>query len=306
MVIWVKKINQMDNSNLICKKSFFLNYTFSLKLLFFTTLIFAGSFLKSQTVGIPENETEYATVENINYRSLVESANDEYMEERCKLDIYYPVKEKGFTTVIWFHGGGLNSGNKFIPEKLKEKGIAVVAVNYRLNPKVKNPAYIEDAAAAVDWTFNNMKKFGGDISKIVVSGHSAGGYLASMVGLDKKWLAEFGIDANQIAMLVPFSGHTITHFTIRKERGIAGTQPLVDEFAPLYHVRADAPPLVLITGDRNLEILGRYEENAYLWRMMKVAGHKKTKLYELDSFDHGGMASPAYEILLNEIKTLAK
>lgn len=296
----------MNNSNLIWKKSNFSNYAFSLKLLFFTTLIFAVSFLKSQTVEIQKNETEYATVENIKYHSIVESTIDEYMEERCKLDIYYPAKEKGFTTVIWFHGGGINSGNKFVPEKLKEKGIAVVAVNYRLSPKVKNPVYIEDAAAAVAWTFNNIKKFGGDLSKIVVSGHSAGGYLASMVGLDKKWLAEFGIDANKIAMLVPFSGHTITHFTIREERGIAGTQPVVDEFAPLYHVRADAPPLVLITGDRNLEILGRYEENAYLWRMMKVAGHKKTKLYELDSFDHGGMASPAYEILLNEIKTLAK
>jgi acetyl esterase/lipase len=296
----------MNNSNLISKNSIFSNHPFSLKLLFFTTLIFAGSFLKSQTVEIPENETEYATVENINYRSLAESANDEYMAERCKLDIYYPVKEKGFITVIWFHGGGINSGNKFIPEKLKEKGIAVVAVNYRLSPKVKNPAYIEDAAAAVAWTFNNIKKFGGDISKIVVSGHSAGGYLAGMIGLDKKWLAEFGIDANKIAMLIPFSGHTITHFTIRQERGIAGTQPVIDEFAPLYHVRADAPPLVLITGDRDLEILGRYEENAYLWRIMKVADHTKTKLYELDSFDHGGMASPAYEILLNEIKTLSE
>jgi hypothetical protein len=296
----------MNNSNLISKKSIFSNHPFSLKLLFFTTLIFAGSFLKSQTVEIPENETEYATVENISYHSLVKTANDEYMAERCKLDIYYPVKKKDFITVIWFHGGGINSGNKFIPDKLKEKGIAVVAVNYRLSPKVKNPAYIEDAAAAVAWTFNNIKKFGGDVSKIVVSGHSAGGYLASMVGLDKKWLAEYGIDANKIAMLIPFSGHTITHFTIREERGIAGTQPVIDEFAPLYHVRADASPLVLITGDRDLEILGRYEENAYLWRMMKVADHTKTKLYELDSFDHGGMASPAFEILINEIKTLSE
>ncbi len=189
-----------------------------------------------------------------------------------------------------------------IPEKLKKQGIAVVAVNYRLSPKAKCPAYIEDAAAAVAWTFKNIEKYGGDPEKIVVSGHSAGGYLTSMVGLDKKWLAKYNIDANEIAMLVPFSGHCITHMTIRKERGIPDTQPVVDEFAPLYHVRADAPTLILISGDREREMLGRYEENAYMWRMMKVAGHQKTKLYELDSFDHGGMASPAYEILLSEIK----
>ncbi|WP_372949358.1 alpha/beta hydrolase [Mariniphaga sp.] len=275
-----------------------------IKIIFFIPFFLISLFVMSQNNATGEKKLNYITKENISYYSSGESATDEYIAERCKLDIYYPEDIKNFTTVVWFHGGGINSGNKHIPEKLKEKGIAVVAANYRLSPKVKNPAYIQDAAAAVAWTFKNIEKYGGDVSMIVVSGHSAGGYLASMAGLDKKWLAEYGIDANEIAMLVPFSGHTITHFTIREERGIEGSQPVIDEFAPLYHVRADAPPLVLITGDRELEILGRYEENVYLWRMMKVAGHTKTKLYELDGFDHGGMASPAFEILLNEIKTL--
>ncbi len=253
-----------------------------------------------------QEDAGYKILENIPYRTQEEQNNDAYIAERCKLDLYYPTNKKNFITVVWFHGGGITSGNKFIPEKLKEKGIAVVAVNYRLSPKVKCPKYIEDAAATVAWTFNNIKNYGGNPDKIVVSGHSAGGYLTSMVGLDKKWLAEYNIDANKIAMLIPFSGHTITHMTIRKERGIPDTQPVVDEYAPLYHVRADAPPLILITGDREREMLGRYEENVYMWRMMKVAGHTKTKLYELDSFDHGGMASPAFEVLLNEIKVLEK
>ncbi len=249
---------------------------------------------------------EYQVDENIFYRTETEAKQDEYLAERCKLDIYYPSNIKNFTTVVWFHGGGITSGNKEIPEKLKNQGIAVVGVSYRLNPKVTCPTYIEDAAAAVTWTFNNIKKYGGDPSKIVVSGHSAGGYLTSMLGLDKSYLANFNIDANNIAMLIPFSGHTITHFTVRSERGIKGEQAIIDKYAPLFHVRNDAPPLVLITGDRELEMLGRYEENAYLWRMMKVAGHQKTKLYELDSFNHGGMASPAFEVLLNEIKDLTE
>ena len=85
-----------------------------------------------------------------------------------------------------------------------------------------------------------------------------------MIGLDKKWLNVYRIDANRIAGLIPFSAQAITHFTIRKERGIADTQPVVDEYAPLFHVRKDAPPMLLITGDREMEMLGRYEENAYL------------------------------------------
>ena len=248
----------------------------------------------------------YIQKTNIQYRSAEEATSDSYINERCRLDFYYPENVKNFTTVVWFHGGGLEGGEKFIPEIWKNKGIAVVAVNYRLYPKVKCPVYIEDAASSVAWVFNHVAEFGGDPSKIVVSGHSAGGYLASMIGLDKKWLAKHNTDADKIAMLIPFSGHCITHMTIRKESGISDKQPIVDKFAPLFHVRPDAPPLVLITGDREIEMLGRYEENAYMMRMMKIAGHTKTKLYELDGFDHGGMASPGYEILLNEIKTLTQ
>jgi len=124
-----------------------------------------------------------------------------------------------------------------------------------------------------------------------------------MVGLDKKWLKADGIDANSIAGLIPLSGQTITHFEIRKERGIPDTQPVVDEFAPLYHVRADAPPLLLITGDREKEMLGRYEENAYMMRMMKIAGHKQTTLYELQGFGHG-MTEPAFPLVVQEIKRI--
>jgi acetyl esterase/lipase len=250
-------------------------------------------------------ETEYKTKTNINYYDEATNQSDAYIKERCVLDIYYPSNKKNFATVVWFHGGGLEGGEKFIPQELKNKGVCIVSVNYRLYPKVKCPKYIEDASAAVSWVFNNIGSYGGDSTLIFLSGHSAGGYLVSMVGLDKKWLNNHNIDANRIAGLIPFSGHTITHMTIRKERGIKGEQPVVDEYAPLYHVRKDAPPLLLITGDRELEMLGRYEENAYLYRMMKVNGHTDTRIFELDGYGHG-MAEPAYPLILNEIKRICK
>ena len=243
---------------------------------------------------------DYRTETNILYRSGGELTD--YMKERCRLDVYYPTGKNAFATVVWFHGGGLTGGNRSIPEGLREKGIGVVAASYRLSPRVKSPAYIEDAAAAVAWTFCNIERYGGSTNRIFVSGHSAGGYLTSMVGLDKRWLAAQRLDADQIAGLIPFSGHAITHFTIRGERGMDGKQPIVDELAPLYHVRKDAPPLLLITGDRDLELLGRYEENAYLWRMMKEVGHPDTELYELGGFNHGQMAEPAFPLLLRFIR----
>lgn len=248
---------------------------------------------------------QYITEENIPYYSESMAQNDEYIEERCVLDLYYPEGKEGFPTVVWFHGGGLTGGRKFIPEALKEKRMAVVAVNYRLYPKIKAPVYIEDAAAAVAWVLKNIEAYGGDPALVFVSGHSAGGYLASMVGLDQRWLKKHDANANDIAGLIPFSGHTITHFTVREERGIKGTQPIVDDLAPLYHVRKDAPPLLLITGDRELEMMGRYEENAYLMRMMKVVGHPDTRLYEMDGYGHN-MLVPAYPLLINEVRRIVK
>ncbi len=267
--------------------------------------LFLFAFLFLFGVSLSAQKVEYANQLNIPYYDNSVSKSDAYLKERCVLDVYYPKNSKGFATVIWFHGGGLTSGEKELPEALKNQGIAVISVNYRLGPKVVAPKYIEDAAAATAWVFKNISTFGGDTSLIFVSGHSAGGYLATMIGLDKKWLNAQGIDANKIAGLIPFSGQAITHFLVRKERGIPETQPVIDEYAPLFHVRADAPPLLLITGDRELELLGRYEENAYLMRMMKIVGNKNTKLYELDGFGHN-MTEPAFPLLLNEVRRIVE
>ena len=250
------------------------------------------------TAHAQQTAVPYQLVENVSYRP---DSTDPYMAERCVLDVYYPESSDGYPTVVWFHGGGITGGEKFIPNELKEKGLAVVAVNYRLSPRVKAPAYIDDAAAAIAWTFKHIADYGGDPTKIIIAGHSAGGYLIAMVGLDKSWLEKYGEDADKLAGIVDFSGHAITHMTVRAERGIKDTQPIIDEYAPLYHVRDDAPQLVLITGGREIEMLGRYEENAYFYRMMKFVGHKAVSLYELDGFDHGAMAVPAFHILLTYV-----
>jgi acetyl esterase/lipase len=245
---------------------------------------------------------DFLTAADLSYRPT----GEQYAMERCRLDVYYPENATGLPVVVWFHGGGLTGGGKFIPEQLKNSGLVVVAVNYRLLPRAAISDCIDDAAAAVAWTFREAEKFGGDRRKIFVSGHSAGGYLANMIGLDKKWLAGYGVDADSIAALVPFSGQVISHYAYRESKGMEPTQPGIDEFAPLFHVRADAPPVIIVSGDREMELYGRYEETAYFWRMLKVVGHKEAYLYELDGYDHGAMADPAFHILKAHIKTISK
>jgi acetyl esterase/lipase len=251
-------------------------------------------------------QQQYTTQKDISYYADSVSKKDAYIQSQCKLDFYYPKGVKNYATIVWFHGGGITGGSKEIPKALTEKGYAVVGVGYRLSPKAKAPAYINDAAAAVAWVFQHIAQYGGSNQHIYISGHSAGGYLGMMITMDKKYLAAYSIDANRVAGLIPFSGQAITHFTVRQERGIKDTQPIIDEYAPLFHVRADLPPMLLITADREKELLGRYEENAYLLRMMKLVGHKRTRLYELDGYDHGGMAQPAFPLLLNEVAAIEK
>ena len=243
---------------------------------------------------------QYQQVNDIPYTT----SSDAYAQERCKLDVYYPTNQKDAPVVVWLHGGGIEGGNKHIDQELKNSGLVVVAANYRLLPKANIDDILDDAAAAVAWTYKNIEKYGGSHRKIFVAGHSAGGYLLDMIGLDKKWLAKYGVDADSLAALVPFSGQCITHYNIRKQQGIGPLQATIDQYAPLTYVRADAPPIVIISGDRELELYGRYEEQAYFWRMLKLAGHKDVTLYEMQGYDHGAMPQPAYKILKDHIRRL--
>lgn len=232
------------------------------------------------------------------------TSTDAYAQERCKLDVYYPTVQRDVPVVVWFHGGGLEGGNKHIDAELRDCGLMVVAVNYRLLPKATIDDCIGDAAAAVAWTFRHCAEYGGSPRKIFVAGHSAGGYLTDMIGLDKTWLQKYGIDADSIAGLAPFSGQCITHYNVRKQQDIGPLQPTIDKYAPLSFLRADAPPVIVISGDRELELYGRYEEQAYFWRMLKLVGHPDVTLYEMQGYDHGAMARPAYHILKQHIKRL--
>jgi len=248
-----------------------------------------------------QQRQQYQQVNDIPYTASA----DAYAQERCKLDIYYPVGQKDAPVVVWFHGGGIEGGNKHIDNQLKNSGLVVVAANYRLLPKAPIDDILDDAAAAVAWTYKNIEKYGGSHRKIFVAGHSAGGYLLDIIGLDKRWLAKYGVDADSLAALVPFSGQCITHYNIRKQQGIPPLQATIDQYAPLTYVRPDAPPIVIISGDRELELYGRYEEQAYFWRMLKLSGHKDVTLYEMQGYDHGSMPQPAYKILKDHIRRLS-
>ena len=233
-------------------------------------------------------------------------------DKMCVLDLRTPEGQKGFKTLVYFHGGGLTGGKKTFPAQLNYDRLAVATVSYRLaNKKVKAIDCIHDAAAAVAWVLKNIEKYGGDPGKVYVSGHSAGGYLSAMIALDKKDLAEFGVEPTQLAGVFPISGQMTTHFRILKERladDPNARQFAVDEYAPLYHAsEAKIPDLVLYCGDPAVEWPARVEENLLLAaRLTRVYKHENVKVISIPGCNHGGCLPPSLAIINRQLTAVKK
>lgn len=221
---------------------------------------------------------------------------------RCVLDIQALDEPKNAPVIVWFHGGGLTGGAKHTPPQLLKtplQSTIVVAAGYRLAAQPDNMSAkecIDDATEAVAWVFKNIGKYGGDPTRVFVSGASAGAYLTMMLTMDPKRLRKFGCDYTQIKGIIPLSGQCITHFQIRAEQHIDILQPTIDEYAPLFFANTpNLPPILLVTGDKEMEMAGRTDENAYLRRMLILNGHQDVTHYEIQGYGHD-MAEPAYRL----------
>lgn len=241
----------------------------------------------------PGISQDVEVTQNIFYKSG--SHLSDYERTRCALDLYLPKGASDFPVIVWFHGGGLTAGDKAqetqagISRSLAARGIAVASVNYRLSPQVNFPAYVEDAAASVAWVLDHIEDYGGDSGNVFVSGHSAGGYLAAMVGVDGQFLAAHGHGLDDLAGLMPISGQMVTHATIREERGLPAERPIIDAAAPVFHVSAEAPPFLAIAGSEDNP--ARAEENAYFIAALKSVDHSDASYREFEGRTHGTIVS---------------
>ena len=234
-----------------------------------------------------------------------------------KLDVWYQHDVKTpQPTLVYIHGGGWIFGTKetsvlqFLP--FLEKGWRVVNVEYRMASNSLAPAAVEDTRCALRWVFRNAKQWNFDTSKIVLTGHSAGGHLSLITGMlpDGTGLDNncYGDEKLNVAAIINWYGITDVNDLIQgpnlKNYAVMwmGSQPNAAEIAkrvsPLTYVRAGLPPILTIHGDKDDVV--PYSHAVRLKEALDKA-NVKNELFTIKNGGHGGFTQADYLNAYNEI-----
>ena len=104
--------------------------------------------------------------------------------------------------VLYVHGGGWVKGDKtkvyHLPSWARDRGYMLVSTSYRPVPRTNIDGQVSDVARAIRWVRSNIAAYGGDPSRIVIMGHSAGAHLVSMVAAKKMGGSLRGVIANDV------------------------------------------------------------------------------------------------------------
>ena len=226
--------------------------------------------------------------------------------ERVFVDIFRPKKTTGaHPTVLAIHGGGFRAGKRTsyhpLCIKLAQRGYTCATMSYRLAPRHQFPAPVEDAKAAVRFLRANARKYDIDPHHIGVTGGSAGGHLALMVGLTGPLKVFEGSgphldQSSAVQAVVNFYGPSDFTQSYGKSVDAHEVLPLFlggdllhnrqDHIAssPLYYVTPLAPPILSVHGTKDTYVA--YEQSAWLTSKLLSAG-VDTELETIAGAGHG-------------------
>ena len=206
-------------------------------------------------------------------------------DERQKLDIYAPEgkPDTAYPVLVFYHGGAWRDGERdgygFLGRAFAARGIVTVIADYRKTPKHLFPAFVEDTASSIAWVHANISKYQGNPEKLFIMGHSAGAHIVMMAALDKQWLAAKGLDPSIIKGAVGLAGgYDFLPLTTESSKIALGSWPDLTETQPITYARADAPPLLLLTGDIDTVVKPRNSKSLSA-KMQELGGRQQLKIY---------------------------
>ncbi len=110
-----------------------------------------------------------------------------YGKRELHLDVFRPSGQGKYPALLLLHGGGWRSGNRVmqipLAQMIASHGFVTATVEYRLSPEAIYPAAVYDTKAAIRFMRLHARKYGIDPGKMAISGSSAGGQLAALVGM---------------------------------------------------------------------------------------------------------------------------
>lgn len=243
-----------------------------------------------------------------------------------KLDVYRGWdKPTGCPVLLQIHGGAWIVGTKNeqgvpLMRRVAEKGWVCVSIDYRLSPHATFPDHLIDVKRAIAWIRDHIEEYGGDPSRIVATGGSAGGHLCALVGLtanDPRYQPGFeDVDTSMIAC-VPFYG--VYDFTNRfghwphnglgeilEKQVFKGSLDEVrqayDEASPMSRVHAGAPPFFIMHGTH--DTLVPVEDARQFARLLREVSREPVVYAEIPGAQHAFeiFASPRTDLVLGAVE----
>jgi acetyl esterase/lipase len=208
-------------------------------------------------------------------------------DPRQKLDIYTPKGAAPKATVVFIYGGSWTSGTKslyrFLGQAFAARGYQLVVADYRLYPQVRYPAFVEDSAQALAWTKSNIAAHGGDPSKLILMGHSAGAYNVMMLAVDPQWMAPHGLKPGDALGVIAAAGPlSFNPRETASTKDIFATAGDINAARPVKLAAsgaAGAPPLFLMHGTADTTVMSHNSQN--MTNAVNEQGGRATlKLYE--------------------------
>lgn len=198
--------------------------------------------------------------------------DERYASKPCQLLDWYLPDENGFDTILWFHGGGMEAGDRkggaALAEHAVKAGYAFVSVEYSMYPTARYPEFIVDAAQSVRHVQKRLPEVGGS-GRIIITGQSAGAYLTMMLCMNPAYLRNYGVDMDGILAFVSDSAQQTVHYNVLRERGMDTRLERLDDAAPMYYACMNRveKPLLMIYYENDFPC--RPEQNILMYTSLK-------------------------------------
>lgn len=220
----------------------------------FIALLLAGcTRMIAELVNLPDQFSNNKAIKNIAY-------GDKPWQ---KLDVYLPeqASDKDMPVVVFFYGGRWTNGSKalyqFVGEAFAKHNYMVVIADYSKYPQVKFPAFVEDGAKAVAWTYKHIAGYGGSSEKLYLAGHSAGAHIGALLSADERYLQAEGIHRSIIKAFAGLAGPYDFVPKAKDLKAIFGPPENYPAMQVTTFIEGREPPMLLLWGDEDTAVLRR-------------------------------------------------